>query len=91
MTDRCETCGYTRREIEADAKTLGLLEEFQAGLHRCCDIVRWADEQWLAWFDAEAQDANEAGHRTDSARLTEEEPALVPIRSRRPPQSFRNA
>ena len=56
MTDKCMNCGRTESQITADAKTLGLLQEFQSGVYTCCQIADWADEQWLAWFEATQQD-----------------------------------
>ena len=88
MTDRCKTCGCTRGEVEVDARTLDLLDDFQTGRYRCCDIVRWADEQRLAWLDATDQDANEAWQMTETAPIPEQESAFVPVRTRRRPNWF---
>ena len=55
MSTICRSCGSTKSQTIADARTLGLLKEFQNGIHTCCQIVAWADEQWLAWAEAAAE------------------------------------
>jgi hypothetical protein len=57
MANKCTKCGRTDSQITADAKTLGLLQEFQSGAYNCCQIVEWADEQSLAWFEATEEDS----------------------------------
>jgi hypothetical protein len=56
MTDKCTKCGRAKPQINADAKTLGLLQELESGVYTCCQISQWADEQWLAWFKATQED-----------------------------------
>ena len=52
----CTTCGRTKSQVIADAKTLSFKREFQNGLYTCCQIVVWADEQRLAWLVAAEED-----------------------------------
>ena len=56
MSSTCRSCGSTRSQAVADARTLGLLKDLQNGTYTCCQIVTWADEQWLAWAEAAEQD-----------------------------------
>jgi hypothetical protein len=56
MNEKCRTCGSTESQIVDDARTLGLLKELQSGIYTCCQIVVWADEQWLAWTQAAEED-----------------------------------
>ena len=56
MRDICRTCGCTHAQAMADARTVGLLKEFQNEVYTCCQVVAWADEQWLAWVEAAEQD-----------------------------------
>ena len=71
MTDKCSKCGRTRSQIAADAKTLGLLEEWQTGTYTCCEISQWADEQWLAWVEATKEDAKPLGDLNIRPEFTE--------------------
>jgi hypothetical protein len=57
MTDKSTNCGHTESQVVADARALGLLEEFQCGVDTCCQIAAWADEQSLAWFEATTEDS----------------------------------
>ena len=59
MIGKCKNCGCTESQAVADAKTLGLQEEFQRGIYTCCQIAGWAHEQWSAWFEATQQDVSE--------------------------------
>ena len=85
MTKRCTICDRSDAQVIADARVLGLLQEFQCGVYTCCQISEWADEQWVAWTKAARQDASES-EELDRRRLIDSaaEPALVPIRLRRP-------
>ena len=85
MTNKCTTCGRTEFQITADAKTLGLLQEFQSGVYNCCQIVEWADEQWLAWFEATQEDSRLVDNMAYRPQVDEGdcEGALVPVRLRR--------
>jgi hypothetical protein len=85
MTCKCPKCGRTEAQITADAKTLGLLQEFQSGVYNCCQIVEWADEQWLAWFEATEGDSRLVDNMTGRSQISEgeNEGVLVPVRLRR--------
>ena len=85
MTDKCTKCGRTESQITAEAKTLGLLQEFQSGVYTCCQIVAWADEQSLAWFEATEQDSRPFDNATGQSQVDEvdAEGVLVPVRLRR--------
>ena len=72
-------------QITADANTLGLLQESQSGVYNCCQIVEWADEQWLAWFEATEGDSRLVDIMTGRSQVDEgeSEGVLVPVRLRR--------
>jgi hypothetical protein len=79
MNNSCDECGCTEAQALADARALGFEEEFRVGVYTCCQIARWANEQWLACVEGALQD-------TDSVRAEEPaemEPVLVPVRRRR--------
>lgn len=81
MTRTCATCGRTESQAIAEARAVGLMEEFLHGIHTCCQIAEWADEQLVAWFEATRED----GMRTDSVTELLESQAegiLVRVRSR---------
>lgn len=85
MTNKCTKCKRTESQITADAKALGLLQEFQSGTYSCCQIVEWADEQWLAWFEATQEDSTLVDNMTRPSQMDEgdSERVLVPVRLRR--------
>jgi len=85
MTDKCTNCERTESQITADVKTLGLLQEFQSGVYTCCQIVAWADEQCLAWFEATQDDSGLFENATGQPQVDEVdvEGVLVPVRLRR--------
>jgi hypothetical protein len=85
MTNQCRKCGRTESRITADAKNLGLLQEFQSGAYNCCQIVEWAEEQWLAWFEATMEDSTLADNMTGPSQGNEgdSDGVLVPVRLRR--------
>ena len=56
MNDLCRHCGCTEVQVGEDARWLSLAQEFRTGRYTCCQIVAWADEQWLAWMEAAEQD-----------------------------------
>ena len=87
--NRCEACGLTDSQALAAAKTIGLQEEFNCGLYSCCQVSAWADEQSLAWFEAE-----EDMHAQRALKAADEsgnEPALVPVHLRRSVPWYRRA
>ena len=85
MTDRCTKCARTESQVGADAKSLGLLQEFQTGVYTCCQIVAWADEQCSAWFEATQEDNKPVDNIIDRREFdsSESEGVLVPVRLRR--------
>ena len=87
----CEACGLTESQALADAKTLGLLEEFKCGIYTCCQINAWAQEQWLAWFEAVEADAFRTQDGLGPVEESEAEAMLVPVRLRRPVPWYRRA
>jgi hypothetical protein len=52
----CRHCWCNEPQAAAAAKALDFQEQFQAGIYTCCQIVQWADEQWLAWLEAASED-----------------------------------
>jgi hypothetical protein len=91
MANICRACGYTECQAIADAKTLGLQQEFESGIYACCQIAEWADEQWRAWFEATQEDADHADKQIGRPEFADAEPVLVPVRFRRPVPWFRQA
>ncbi|HEX4771182.1 MAG TPA: hypothetical protein VH351_10145 [Bryobacteraceae bacterium] len=84
MADKCTNCGRTASQTIADAKTLGLFEELQSGVYKCCQISEWADEQWLAWFQAIEEDSGRVEDNMLCTKFTERGLVLVPVRFNRP-------
>ena len=84
MTHACRTCGSTKAQAMADARTLSLQQELQNGLNTCCQIVSWADEQWLAWVEAAEQDGKFADDVTKPLEYKEADSVLVPVKVRFP-------
>ena len=83
MAGKCTRCGRTDSQVIADAKTLGLLQEFQSGVYTCCQIAAWADEQWLAWFEATQEDNKLVDDVTSQPEYDETQLVFVPVRFRR--------
>jgi hypothetical protein len=75
----CRNCGSTTSQAAADALVLGFQDEFQAGKYSCCQVVAWADEQWLAWAEAAAEDGRSEEEVTKRLEIMDC-PGLVPIR-----------
>jgi hypothetical protein len=84
MTNVCRTCGSTESQTIADARTLGLLKGLQDRIYTCCQIVTWADEQWLAWVEAAEEDRKAVDAVTRPLEFAETEDELVPVRLRNP-------
>lgn len=84
MTYKCAKCERTESQIASDAESLGLMQEFQAGVYTCCEIVAWADEQSSAWLDATQEDSRPLTDLTSRPQFEsrEIESALVPVRLR---------
>lgn len=68
MSDACGSCRRTRVEIIAEAKTLGLQQEFPGGRYTCCQIADWSDEQLMAWLEATRDDGK--AHVEKGAKYT---------------------
>ena len=85
-----KTCGCTESQVIADAKTLGIQQEFESGIYTCCQVEEWAQEQWSAWVEATRQDAGQADEGMNGSELDEPEATLVPVRLRRPVPWFKN-
>ena len=83
MSTTCTNCKRSDSQTVADAKTLGLLQEFQCGIYTCCQIAEWADEQWSAWFEATQEDGKSVDEVTRRPEFGEAEAILVPVRFRR--------
>ncbi len=79
----CTVCGYTKSRAMADANMLGLQQELESGFYTCCQIVQWADEQWLAWLDAAQQDRARVG-QVGAVGLEPPEDVFVCVRLRQP-------
>jgi hypothetical protein len=78
----CRFCGCTESQARADAMVLGLNDEFERGLYSCCQLVAWADEQWLAWIDAASEDGKPVDKATKPLEINEAEPEPVLVRLR---------
>ena len=80
----CRFCGCTESQARADAMALGLNDEFERGLYSCCQLVVWADEQWLAWTEAASEDGKPLDQATKPIEIhaTELEPVLVRVRNK---------
>ena len=77
----CRNCGCTASQAAADALVLGFQDEFKAGLYTCCQVVAWADEQWLAWAEAAAEDGKSEEDATKPLEVIES-PDIVRVRLR---------
>lgn len=84
MSNTCTTCGRTGSQAIADARSVGLLQEFQRGIYTCCQVAEWADEQTLAWFEATREDCNPDHESANVLEFDETEALLVRVRARRP-------
>ena len=80
----CRSCGCNETQAAADARALGFEEEFASGIYSCCQVVQWADEQWLAWSNAAEQDGKIAEDVTRSLEIREPARQLVRVHSRKP-------
>jgi hypothetical protein len=65
---------------------LGFRDEFESGDYTCCQVVAWADEQWLAWSEAAEEDGKSGEEATTPLEIAESA-AFVPVRLREPRQS----
>jgi hypothetical protein len=39
MSNACKNCGCTESQVIADAKTLGLQQEYESRIYTCCQIA----------------------------------------------------
>jgi hypothetical protein len=83
MSRICTVCGYSESRVIADARALGFEEGFLSGSYSCCQIARWAGEQWLAWLQAIREDAEAASASNSAVDSVDPEAALVYVRKRR--------
>ena len=80
----CRNCGCDRAQAAADARVLGFEEEFASGIYTCCQVVQWADEQWLAWLNAAEQDGKVAeGDMTRPLEISEPTRKYVHVSSKK--------
>jgi len=49
-------------------------------MYACCQIVAWADEQWLAWVEAAEEDGKVVDDVTRPLEFAEAETIVVPVR-----------
>jgi hypothetical protein len=77
----CRHCGCTFSQAEADAAVVGFRDEYLAGEYNCCQVVAWADEQWLAFAEAAAEDGKSEEEATKHLEIMDS-PDLVPIKLR---------
>jgi hypothetical protein len=83
MSKICRICDSTEPQAIANAKALGLEQEFQSGMYTCCQVAKWAAEQSSAWLEAAHENATPAHDLTKLAESPQTEAALVPVRFRR--------
>jgi len=62
--DYFKNCGCTTSQAAADALILGFKDEYEADAYSCCQVVAWADEQWLAWSEAAMEDGKSVQEAT---------------------------
>ena len=67
----CKNCGCTAAQAAVDAFALGFLDAFEAGAYSCCQVTAWADEQWLAWSEAAAEDGKSEEEATKPLEIAE--------------------
>ena len=80
----CRNCGCNQAQAAADARALGFEEEFASGIYSCCQVVSWADEQWVAWLDAAKEDGKIAENVTGPLEISEPAREFVHVRRRTP-------
>lgn len=79
MTYTCTSCGRTEPQAIAEARVVGLMEEFLKGMYTCCQVAQWADEQLVAWYQATHEDGVPAGIVTEMLE-SQAEPVLIRVR-----------
>jgi hypothetical protein len=83
MSEVCRYCGCRPSQVVGGARTLGLEEELERGIYTCCQIVAWADEQWLAWAQAAEEDKKVVADLVKPLEYADQQMVLVPIRKQR--------
>lgn len=83
MSNICRICDSTEAQATANARALGLEQEFQGGIYTCCQVAKWASEQSLAWLEMAHEDGTLAHDPTKLPDSPQTEAALVPVRLRR--------
>jgi hypothetical protein len=83
MDGICRRCGCKQATAAADARAIGFLEEFLAGTYTCCQVVHWADEQWLAWQLAACEDGKTPEEVTNPLEI-KPDALFVPVHVRKP-------
>lgn len=53
--------------------------EFENGSYDCCQVVAWADEQWLAWSEAAQEDGHCMQEATLPLEISANDPDLQPV------------
>lgn len=81
----CRNCGCTTLQATADAQVLGFRDEFESGAYTCCQVVTWADEQWLAWSEAAEEDGKSGEEATKFLEIAECR-EVAPVRLDEPEQ-----
>jgi hypothetical protein len=74
----CRHCGCTFSQAEADALVVGFRDEYLAGEYNCCQVVAWADEQWLAFAEAAIEDGKSEEEATKHLEIADCQ-GVVPI------------
>ena len=83
MKNPCPACGRTESEAMADARALGLQQEFERETYTCCQIGEWAEEQAIAWLEAIYEDGPCADNENVTAEQSDGQPVYVFVRARR--------
>jgi hypothetical protein len=83
MSNVCRFCQSTELQATANAKALGLEQEFEGGIYTCCQMAKWADEQSSAWLEAAHADDEPTHDLTNLSEPPQTDAALVPVRLRR--------
>ena len=78
MIGSSKNCSCKEADALANARLLGMLEEFQGGRYTCCQLAQWAQEQRAAWLQAMSEDFKRAD-KSDA----DEKGVPVPVRRRR--------
>ena len=72
----CRQCGSKEADARADARAVGFRVEFLAGEYSCCQVVQWADEQWIAWQEAALEDGKVVEEAMLPLEISEQDAAV---------------